>query len=111
MPVKGNRYSLTKGDQIKILDGSRLKETHVDLFYHMLRTYSQYDPQSTLVVQHIVRNPQSTHLQPIPRNVPHLQLLHSCDDLCTNCLNGHWICCYYYTTAIFIYDSLTMNFL
>ena len=84
MPVKGNRYSLTKADKIKILDGSRLKETHVDLFHNMLRTYSQYDPQSTLIVQHIVKNPQSTRLQPIPRNVPHLQLLHSCDDLCKN---------------------------
>ena len=106
MNITINRYALTRADKIAILNGSCLSDTHVDLFHSILRSHSEFEPRSTLIVQHIVKNPQSSRLRCIDRNVRHLQLSHSCDDLCKDCVNGHWICCYYDTAAIFIYDSL-----
>ena len=103
--IQLDRYALTEEDKIKILDGSLLEDGHIDLFHNIMRTNSPYKPQSTLIVQRIVRNPQLQHIQRIDRNERHLQLLHSCDGICPNCLSGHWICCYYDTTSIFIFDS------
>ena len=59
MNIQLNRYELTAEDKINILDGSRLKDTHVDLFHELLRRHSnsKYNPRSTLVLQHIIRCP------------------------------------------------------
>ena len=106
LSIQLNRYALDRQNEIKILDGSKLNDNHVDLFHNILSIYSPYNPQSTLIMQHVVKNPESTRINPISRNVRHLQLLHSCEDLCNKCLGGHWICCFYDTTALYIYDSL-----
>ena len=111
MNIQINRYDLSEEDKMRISNGSRLKDTHVDLFHELLRSYSnyKYNPRSTLVLPHIMKYPQSTRLKSVPPNTPHLQLLHSCEDLCKECVGGHWICCYYDGKAIFIYDSLNSN--
>ena len=50
MELKIDRYALVPEDKIRILNGSLLKETHVDLFHNILRSNTQYDPRSTLNV-------------------------------------------------------------
>ena len=35
--------------------------------------------------------------------------MHSCEDLCKNCVGGHWICFYYDGKNIFISDSINSN--
>ena len=111
MNIQINRYDLSEEDKMRILNGSRLKDTHVDLFHELLRTHSnyKYNPRSTLVLPHIMKYPQSTRLKSVPPNTPHLQLLHSCEDLCEKCIGGHWICSYYDGKSIFIYDSFNCS--
>ena len=97
-----DRYALSLDEQKMVLDGSsRLTDKHIEKFHDMLRTNSEFDPRSTLYNQRIER------IREHPRDKPHLQLLHSCENhRCLNCVGGHWICCYYDMDAIFIYDSL-----
>ena len=92
--IQLNRYALDRESEIQILDGSKLNDSHIDLFHNILSIYSPYNPQSTLIMQHVVKNPQFTRIRPISRNERHLQLLHSCEDLCDNCLGVHWIYCF-----------------
>lgn len=108
------RYKLSSADKRKVLDGSKLNDCHVDLFHQMLRLYSQkipptINPQSTLITPKIMRIPGREWIKPVPYDSIHIQILHSCDDLCRECTGGHWICCYYDKTNIHIYDSLNRN--
>ena len=111
MNIQINRYDLSEEDKMRIMNGSRLKDTHVDLFHELLRSHSnnKYNPRSTLLLPHIMKYPQSTRFKSVPPNTPQLQLLHSCEDLCEKCIGGHWICSYYDGKAIFIYDSFNCS--
>lgn len=100
------KFLLTDEDKSKILDGSCLHDTHVDKFHSMVCDETIFEPRCTLYLQNILLCPDSERLKSVPRSVMHLQLLHSCDDLCKNCINGHWICSFYDTKAIYIYDSM-----
>lgn len=61
-----DRYALTFEDRIRILDGSMLKDSHVEKFHSMLRNNSQFTPRSTLLIQNLMTDSRSTCLQPIP---------------------------------------------
>ncbi|XP_066596565.1 putative uncharacterized protein DDB_G0282499 [Prorops nasuta] len=71
-----------------IKNGQWLEDEHMNHFFHILKSCSNYNPQSTLLVQ-IPNNIES-----VPKNVKHIQILHSCDDFKSN-QGGHWVCSYY----------------
>ena len=98
-----SKVCLSDIDKASILIGLNLNNNHVDKFHYLLS--DQYEIQSMSLIKKSIQFSKYVGLKVHPRNKPHLQLLHSCSDLCTNCINTHWVCCYYDTKAIFIYDS------
>ena len=98
-----NKVNLTDSEKTSILLGSMLKTVHIDKFHSMLREQYTIPPMS--VMKESIQFSMIDSLKFHERNKPHLQLLHSCKDLCINCSSAHWTCCYFDTKAIFIYDS------
>ena len=98
-----NKVFLTDSEKKSILLGSMLKTVHIDKFHSMLSEQYEIPPMS--VMKESIQFSKIDSLKFHDRNKPHLQLLHSCNDLCTNCTSPHWTCCYFDTKAIFIYDS------
>jgi len=66
----------------------------MDHFNNLLENHSDYKPVSTWRIQ----LPQTIHL--VPPNKKHIQILYS---------SNHWVCSYYDTKYIFIYDLLYSN--
>lgn len=105
-------YSLTNEEELMVLNPTTLlKDCHMDKFHSLLESHSNFKPKTTLYTIPFVHDPKSKRFEPLPHHLPHLQILHSCDNNCyqSKCLNGHWVCCYYNTEAIFIYDSLNQK--
>ena len=101
--------NLTDSERKSILLGFVLNDDHVDKFHSLLS--EQYEIPSMSLIKKSNQFSMVNELQFHARNKPHLQILHSCSDLCTNCSNAHWVCCYYDTKAIFIYDSKNVKVL
>ena len=101
--IKDNKIYLTDKDKKLILNGSMLNDNHVDKFHSLLN--EKYEIPSTSLIKKSIQFSKFEELKVHDRNKPHLQLLHSCSDLCINCRNAHWVCCYYDTKSLFIYDS------
>ncbi|KAJ8671326.1 hypothetical protein QAD02_002585 [Eretmocerus hayati] len=93
-------------DKRKILDGSWFNDSHIDKLHQMLEGCSGFDPRSLYILFRERRDPHSVRVEPVNRNSHHLQILHSCEDECEKCLGGRWVCMYYDTCKIHIYDSL-----
>lgn len=103
-----DRYALSDLDKKMILDGSRLKDSHIDKFQDMLQKCSKFRPQTPLYIQKIMSNPNYV-IPTVHPSERHIQIVHSCNGFCPECVGGHWICCYYDTKAIFIYDSMNLK--
>lgn len=85
-----------KEDEINIItNGDMLLDNHIDKFSLILESCSNYRLCTTLMKYH----PQL--IESVPQNVKHIQLLHS-----GSRKKGHWVCSYYDTKSIYIYDSL-----
>jgi len=65
-------------------------------FGHLLQNCSDYTLVETWRVQCL------DTIQPMPKDKNHIQILHSS----SGPFDGHWVCSYYNTKYIFIYDSL-----
>jgi len=85
-----------------ILRGEWLEDIHIDYFNLLLKSCSDYRPRGSWKIQCPDR------IEPVPKNQKHIEILHSCSDIATN-LDGHWICSYYDTNMIYIYDSLNIK--
>jgi len=79
-----------------IIRGEWLTDVHMDHFNHLLKNCSDYRPVETWRIQCL------DTIQPVPKDKKHIQILHSSSSL----YDGHWVCSYYNTKNIFIYDSL-----
>jgi len=87
-------------DAMKIIfENKWLQDIHIDHFGLLLKSCSEYRPRETWRIQ----CPDT--IEPICKNQKHIQILYSCSDVISN-KDGHWICSYYDTKAIYIYDSL-----
>lgn len=78
-----------------------LEDTHIDHFGFLLKMYSKYEyqPRESMRIQ----VPET--IEPIAKDQRHIQILHNCSDIRTNA-DGHWVCSYYDTEVIYIYDLL-----
>lgn len=86
-----------------IFHGRWLRDDHMDAFGTMLKTAnSNFDMQPVWKVQ------RPDLIQAVSSNTKHIQILHSCENMQTN-EGGHWVCSYYDTKKIYIYDSLNRN--
>src|SRR5580765_4860906 len=74
-----------------IVRGEWLTDMHMEQFHHLVQTYSNYKPVETWRIQCL------DTIQPVPESKKHIQILHS---------TSHWVCSYYDTKNIFIYDLL-----
>ena len=61
------------------------------VFTSMVQNLTTFLPYLTLYRQRLER------ILPVPKKIKHIQILHS---------PGHWICTYYDTNCLYIYDSL-----
>lgn len=93
---------LRERDIQTVLRGIWLNDIHIDHFGLLMKLCSEYRPRETCKVQCPDR------IKPVSNNQKHIQILHSCDDIMTN-KNGHWVCSYYDTKMIYIYDSLNLK--
>jgi len=89
-PIKSSR------DKDIIVRGEWLTDMHMEHFDYLVRTYSNYRPVETWRIQCL------DTIQSVPEDKKHIQILHSSSALS----DGHWVCSYYDTKRIFIYDSL-----
>lgn len=85
-----------------IFRGEWLEDIHIDYFNLLLKNCSEYQSRESWKIQCPDR------IEPVPKNQKHIQILHSCSDIAIN-LDGHWICSYYDTNVIYIYDSLNIK--
>lgn len=88
--------TLMPADKNIIFRGEWLTDVHMEHFKNLLRNCSEYTPVDTWRIQLL------DTIQPIPVNKKHIQILHSS----SGTYDGHWVCSYYDTKNIFIYDSL-----
>jgi len=107
-----NRVLSLEGKNI-IAQGKWLEDIHMEHFYHLLKSCSDYRSVSTFQCYN------SDTILSISESKKHIQILHSSDfdlhsyesgllDLCLHELlnvNGHWVCSYYDTRDVYIYDS------
>jgi len=77
-----------------ITKGEWLTDLHVNHLQRLLQSCSDYRPVDTLLIQRL------DLIQPVPNNKKHIQILHN------SLGGGHWVCSFYDTRNIFIYDSL-----
>ncbi|CAB0032907.1 unnamed protein product [Trichogramma brassicae] len=85
MNLYENRYFLDEKDRNKILDGSKLQDIHVDKILFMINKLTNNEFRSTLLAQNLDR------VEMVPRDKTHIQIIHSCDDDCKQCIGGHWV--------------------
>jgi len=85
-----------------IIGGHWLNDDHIDTFEELLAINSSFGiPAETWRIYF------PDEIRSIPQCKKHIQLLYSSDDLTDrNSPNGHWVCSYYDTKKLFIYDSL-----
>jgi len=86
-----------------INSGEMLNDDHINDIGGLLQMRSDYRPAQTYWMQRPDKIPY------IPPNKKHIQILFSC--MCSgnhhrHCTGGHWICSYYDTKNIFIYNSI-----
>lgn len=94
--------SLSNYNIQKVLKGEWLDDIHIEHFGLLLQINSEYQPRESWKIQCPDR------IKPVPKNQKHIQILHSCSNMTTN-LDGHWVCSYYDTKMIYIYDSLNLK--
>ncbi|KAM0727867.1 hypothetical protein ACS0PU_005336 [Formica fusca] len=85
-----------------IFEDKWLEDIHIDHFGLLLKSCLEYQPRETWRIQ----CPDT--IESVCKEQKHIQILHSCSDMITN-ENGHWVCSYYDTKAIYIYDSLNLK--
>lgn len=88
------RIILSSIDKNIIVRGKWLTDTHMEHFGCLLEKYSNYKHIETWRL-YILET-----VQPVTTDKKHIQILHSSFG------GGHWVCSYYDTKDIFIYDSL-----
>lgn len=76
----------------KMTSGAWLNDLHMNQFVYLMRTRTTYSPRETYRVQMLAT------IIPILPTQKHIQLLFADDN--------HWVCTYYDTKSIFVYDSL-----
>ncbi|XP_011699658.1 PREDICTED: uncharacterized protein LOC105456969 [Wasmannia auropunctata] len=81
-----------------------LNNNHIDYFGLLLKNCSEYHPRESWRIH----CPDT--IEPVSEDQEHIQILYSCNDIKTN-INGHWVCSYYNTKTIYIYDSLNLKWL
>lgn len=79
-----------------------LEDTHIDYFALLMKNCSEYQYRESWRIQ----CPDT--IIPVNKNEKHIQILYSSDDFMTN-KNGHWVCSYYNSNRIYIYDSLNLK--
>ena len=90
-----SNFSLTNYQIQRVLvHGAWLNNDHIDKFHSLLLNSSSFRPQPSHWLQ------CSYRIQPVPYDQKHIQLLFSIN---------HWVCAYYDTSSIYIYDSLNKN--
>ena len=87
---------------MQIFENNWLEDIHIDRFRSLLKSCSQYRPCETWKIQY------PDMIESVCEDQKHIQILHSCSDMTTN-KNGHWVCSYYDTRTIYIYDSLNLK--
>src|SRR5580765_7799744 len=95
MAIK-NIIKLSNYDINIIKQNAWLEDTHIDAFHTLLKHCSSFCPRDTWRIQ----CPET--IEPISVMQDHIQILHSS----TSKSDGHWVCSYYDTKVIYIYDSL-----
>src|SRR6187551_2530850 len=87
-----NKLHLKTEEKDKITSGQWLSDEHISLFHELLKQCSDFEPRPTWYVQN------TTRIKPLDDSKKtHLQLLFS--------VGSHWVCCYYDSRKIIIYDS------
>lgn len=107
-----DKFALTNDDFLIIQNGQRLKDSHINRFHDMMSKNSSYKPLDVLLLKKFLNNKdnsQYVYKYPILRDKPHIQILHSCDGICPDCVQGHWICTYFDMSNIWILDPLNLN--
>jgi len=84
-----------------ILEDKWIEDIHINHFGLLLKFCSEYRPRETWRIQ----CPDT--IESVCKDQKHILILHS-SDIITN-ENGHWVCSYYDTKAIYIYDSLNLK--
>lgn len=94
------RIDLSSTDKNIISRGEWLTDVHMEHFGSLLERCSDYYKHiETWRIQCL------DTIEPVATDKKHIQILHSSSGLC----DGHWVCCYYDTRNIFIYDSLNQK--
>ncbi|XP_032458125.1 uncharacterized protein LOC116418298 [Nasonia vitripennis] len=78
-----------------IINNACLNDEHIDYFHTMLQQLSAYQPYSTLYLQNISK------ISHINENNKHIQILFQ-----RGSTIGHFVCTYYDTSTLFVYDSM-----
>lgn len=99
MALQRRKIIMTPTERNIIISGEWLNDIHMDYFGFLLQNYSQYKYVEMWRLQIL------DSIQPIATNQKHIQILHSSSNL----LDGHWVCSYYDTKNIYIYDSLNQR--
>lgn len=111
----GFRYKLSVADKKLILNGSSVLTTQINLFHSILRSCSEklppkFQPRSLAHLKQMLQCPGVKWVQNIQEDSLHLQILHNCNDSCHTCVyDNNWICSYYDTKLIRIYDAPNRN--
>lgn len=71
--------------------GAWLTDLHMSQFAYLLKSCTQYSPRETWRIQ------MPSTIEPVCPTDKHIQILHSAEQ--------HWVCAYYDSQSIFIYDS------
>ncbi|CAK1598253.1 unnamed protein product [Parnassius mnemosyne] len=95
--MKDHSYVLDSTLNINLLinlinQGDKLIDEHIYHFKLMLESCSDYVHRDTL---NLVR---PERIEPVPKLKKHIQILFS--------QNGHWVCSFYDTKKVYVYDSL-----
>ncbi|KAL7290831.1 hypothetical protein TKK_0015569 [Trichogramma kaykai] len=102
-----NKYVSNENNKNSILTGSQLLYSHIDYVLFLLKESIQNEYYSSVWSKNVFGDSDSNNkVKEILRTKEHIQIIHSCDDNCETCENGHWICLYYNTKAFYVYDSL-----
>ena len=99
--MKLRKRELSEKDEKIIQIGEWLEDTHISHFHNILRQFHGYEPMDPLLLQYPVA------IIPVDESKEHIQILYSqATENWSDSTGGHWVCCYYDTNLIYIYDSL-----
>ncbi|OXU18091.1 hypothetical protein TSAR_012469 [Trichomalopsis sarcophagae] len=94
-PIPINFHPRKLYDKNIIINNNCLNNEHIDYFHEMLKQLSTYKPYSTLYLQN------TSKISQINENNKHIQILFQ-----RGSTVGHFICTYYDTNTLFVYDSM-----